>query len=332
MKKNNTLVGPLMQGFFLEHLLSHKNSSPQTIASYRDTFRLLLQFIHVQMKIEPVSLQITDMKAPVIILFLENLEKERHNSVRTRNVRLAAIRSFYRWVSLCNPENVALASSVLAIPTKRTNHKIISSLTRVEIDSILAAIDLKEWKGRRDHALFLTLYNTGARVSEIIRLRKNQIQFGESSFVHLLGKGRKERDIPIWKETADYLKRWFREVDGETSIAFPSARGKQLSRNGVNYLLKQIVDLAKVGCPTIGNKKISAHTLRHSTAMHLLQSGVDISIIALWLGHESIETTHIYLEADLETKERALQMLTPVGKKATRFKASDDVMAFLSSL
>ncbi|NQY74866.1 MAG: site-specific integrase, partial [Candidatus Margulisbacteria bacterium] len=228
MKNHDTLIGPLIQGFFLEHLLNHKNASPQTISSYRDTFRLLLQFIHKRQKISPVSLHITDMEAPLIIAFLDHLEKERNNTIRSRNGRLAAIRSFYRWVTLCNPENIALATRVLAIPTKRTSHRIVSSLSRDEIDALLATPDLKQWQGRRDHALFSTLYNTGARVSEIICLQRDQVQFGESSFIHLLGKGRKERDVPIWKETAINLKRWFREHDESTMIAFPSARGTRV--------------------------------------------------------------------------------------------------------
>lgn len=333
MKTTTALMGPLLQGFFVEHLLAHKHVSPQTVASYRDTFRLLLQFVHREQRIEPAVMSVKVLDAPVILAFLDNLEQERRCSARSRNVRLAAIRSFFRWVALRDPENVGLATRVLAIPTKRTDRELVSALSREEIDALLAAPDLSVWSGRRDQALLLTLYNTGARVSEITALRQEQFQFSASSFVQLTGKGRKERTIPLWTNTVSVLKAWFREAGSTpTAIAFPSARGKRLTRNGVDYILKQAVERTKSQCPSLAHKRVSPHVIRHCTGMHLLQSGVDISVIALWLGHESIETTHIYVEADLATKERALQKLAPVAAATPRFKAGDQVLAFLASL
>ena len=331
MSSATTSIGPLLQEFFVEHLLQHKHVSPQTIASYRDTFRLLLQYAHKQLKTEPAALKITALDASVILSFLDSLEQDRHNCIRSRNIRLAAIRSFFRWLTLGNPELVGMATRILAIPVKRTDRRLIHSLTRDEIDALLAAPDQSHWRGRRDSALMLTLYNTGARVSEITALHREHVQFGATTFVHLLGKGRKHRDIPLWPKTAQALKSWFREQSGAASpLAFPSARGQRLSRNGVDYILKQAI--ARASSPSLKSKRIHPHAIRHTTGSHLLQSGVDISVIALWLGHESIQTTHVYVEADLATKQRALEKLEPLGTNARRFKPRDEVLAFLSSL
>lgn len=331
--KTTTMIGPLLQSFFVEHLLAHKHVSPRTISSYRDAFRLLLQFVRDKTHIEPASLHLAALDAPVILSFLDHLETERHNSVRSRNARLAAIHSFFRWVALCEPEAVGMATRVLAVPLKRTDRLLVQSLTRVEIDALLAAPDRSQWRGRRDYALLLTMYNTGARVSEITALRQEQVQVGASSLVNLKGKGRKERSIPLWSNTARVLKTWFDELKPtHTPIAFPSHRGRQLSRNGVDYILQQAVDQAGSQCPSLIGKRISPHVVRHSTAMHLLQSGVDISLIALWLGHESIETTHVYIDADMATKERALEKLAPAEAASFRFKPSDSVLAFLQQL
>lgn len=280
MSSATTSIGPLLQAFFVEHLLQHKHVSPQTIASYLDTFRLLLQYAHKRLKVEPAALKITALDAPVILSFLDSLEQDRHNCIRSRNIRLAGIRSFFRWLALGNPELAGMATRMLAIPVKLTDRRLIHSLTRDEIDALLAAPDQSHWRGRRDSALLLTLYNTGARVSEITALHREHIQFGASTCVHLLGKGRKHRDIPLWPKTAKVLKAWFREQSGATTpLAFPSARGQRLSRNGVDYILKQAV--AKASCPSLKNKRIHPHAIRHTTGSHLLQSGVDISVIAL---------------------------------------------------
>lgn len=327
------LLGPLLQRFFAEHLVHHKRASLQTVASYRDTFRLLLQFVQKQCHIEPYALRVTDLDVPVILRFLDYLESERKNSVRSRNLRLAAIRTFSRLMAMREPAHVDLAARILAIPVKRSERKLVGYLTRVEIEAILAAPDLSKWQGRRDYALLLTLYNSGARVSELVSLQPSEVHFGSSNSVTLFGKGRKERTVPLWNKTARVLQNWFRELPAmSTTNAFPNARGGPLSRDGVNYILQLAVRRAAAACPSLASKKLSPHTVRHSTAMHMLQSGVDISVIALWLGHESTETTHTYIEADLTMKEKALEKTTPHAGRNTRFKASDPLLRFLAAL
>ena len=327
------LIGPLLQSFFAQHLLQHKKVSPLTIASYRDTFRLLLLFLKAQKQREPTKLTLLDLDATTILAFLDSLEQQRHTRVSSRNVRLAALRTFFRWVALREPAYIAQATSILAIPQKRTEKKLLQGLSRSEIEALLAAPDLTTWTGRRDHALLLTFYNSGARVSELIQLQRCQVTFGVHSLLQLHGKGRKERMVPLWTKTARILQAWFRELeDTKQPLAFPNARGQALSRDGVAYLLQQAVQRAVSHCPSLATKKISPHTLRHTTAMHLLQAGVDITVIALWLGHENTETTHLYVEADLQTKEKALEKLAPAGQPLKRYRATDEVLAFLSTL
>lgn len=333
MNDSAPLLGPLLQHFFAEHLLHHRSVSPQTVASYRDTFRLLLQFLQKEYHLEPASLRITNLDAPSILSFLDYLELKRKNSVRSRNLRLSAIRSFSRLVALREPSQVALVTRILAIPVKRCEHRLVGYLTRKEIDAILVAPDQSRWSGRRDHALLLTLYNSGARVSELINLDVSQIYFGASNYVTLLGKGRKQRTIPLWSNTARVLRKWFIELEKKSiTKAFPNARGGPISRDGVNYILQLAVGRAAITCTSLLTKTISPHTFRHSTAMHLLQAGVDMSVIALWLGHESIETTHCYIEADLAMKERALEKTNAYTGRSPKFKPSDSLMKFLTSL
>src|SRR5262249_42930935 len=265
MKQDSNQIGPLLQNFFVEYLCNQKRVSPQTIASYRDTFRLLLEFIRDQHKIEPSAASIKDLDVPLILSFLDHLEQSRHNSIRSRNLRLVAIRSFFRMVALRDPINVGQAASVLAIPVKRTDRQLVKSLSRAEMDAILAAPDLNQWSGRRDHALLLTLYNSGARVSEITALEQPQFSFGTQSFLHLYGKGRKERAVPLWTKTARALQAWFRELAGrQSSLAFVSARGRKLTRNGVDYILQQAVARAVNGCPSLREKKVTPHVVRHT--------------------------------------------------------------------
>ncbi len=333
MKQNSGRIGPLLQKFFVDYLCTQKRASPQTITSYRDTFRLLLEFIQEKRGIKPAILCVDDLDVPVILSFLDHLELSRKNSVSSRNLRLAAIRSFFRVVALCDPASVHQATRILAIPVKRADHKVVKALSRIEMEAILAAPDLTQWSGRRDHALLLTLYNSGARVSEILALEQSQFCFGTHSFLYLHGKGRKERTVPLWSKTARALQIWFRELAGDkNSLAFPSARRRKLTRNGIDYILQQAVTRAIPRCASLLEKNVTPHCLRHTTATHLLQSGVDLAVIALWLGHESIETTHMYLEADLETKQRALSKLAPAGAEVPRFKAKDEVLAFLATL
>lgn len=323
----------LVQAFFVEYLLNQKNASPRTVAAYRDAFRLLLRFIHETKGVQPAALSAADLDAPVILAFLDNIEQQRANCIRSRNARLAAIRSFFRFVQMQEPAGLAVASRVLAIPVKRTERKLVGYLTRSEIDAILSTADQTHWDGRRDHALLLTLYNSGARVSEIIGVRREDIALSAPASLKLHGKGRKERAVPLWAKTAKVLRTWLQEPgDGFSDLAFPSARGRRLSRHGVSYLLSRAAGRAAPACPSIRGKRVSPHLIRHSTAMHLLQAGVDPAVIALWLGHESVETTHGYVEADLTMTENALGKLTPAGSAPGRFKPADKLLAFLENL
>jgi integrase/recombinase XerD len=326
------LLGPLLQAFFAEHLLTHKEASPQTVAAYRDAFRLLLVFLRETTGTEPAALRLTDLDAPQILAFLDHLQTRRKNGARSRNARLAAMRSFFRFVTMREPSSLALASRVLAIPVKRCERPLVGYLTRPEVDALLTSSDRTTWAGRRDHALLLTLYNTGVRVSEIARLQRTQVQLGPSACIHLLGKGRKQRSVPLWPKTAQVLRAWFRPLSDAQGLAFPSARGQPMTRDGVAYVLERAVKVARGHFPTLLRKRVSPHVLRHTTAMHLLQAGVDLSVIALWLGHETIETTHGYLEADLATKERALAKLAPTATTVPRFRPDDALLGFLASL
>ena len=333
MKKELNLIGPLLQQFFVDYLCNQKRASRETVSSYRDTWRLLLKFVQHKRAIAPVALRVTDIDASTVLAFLDYLEDDRKNSIKSRNVRLAAIRSFFRLVALNDPASISHATSIIAIPTKRSEKRLVHFLSREEIDAVLAAPDLTQRNGRRDHALLLTLYNSGARASEITSLKRPQLPFGSSSFLRIQGKGRKERTVPLWSKTATALRHWLNEIASlPTDLVFPNSTGQQLTRNGLDYILQRAVEQATVNCGSLSSKKVTPHMLRHSTATHLLQSGVDISVIALWLGHESIETTHIYVEADLDTKEQALHKLVPAGSKVHRFKANDQILAFLASL
>jgi integrase/recombinase XerD len=329
-----TLVGPHLQRFFAEHLAVHKHASPRTVASYRDTFRLLLQFMQDTTGIAPTALPVAKIDADAILAFLNHVERNRRCSVRSRNARLAAFRGFFRFVSLHDPSCLGMATRIMAIPNKRFEKKLVGFLSRAEVKALIAAPDCSTWSGRRDHALLLALYNTGARISEIIGLRRRQLYLDAGhANIQLLGKGRKERVIPLWDETARVLRGWLREIDdAPDAIIFPSARSQPLSRDGADYILRRAVVKATASCPSLANKSVSPHVIRHSTAMHLLQSGVDLAVIALWLGHESIQTTNIYITADLASKEKALERLDPVPGRFSRYRPTDRLMAFLATL
>lgn len=326
-------LAPLIRAFFVDHLLQHKEVSPQTISTYRDGFRLLLGFLQQHRHVTPAAAALTDLDAPVVLAFLDHLEHQRHNSVRSRNARLATVRSFFRFVAFRVPEHVDLTTRVLAIPVKRTTRRLIHFLTREEMDAVLAACNQATWAGRRDHALLLTLYNTGARVSEMTALRRSDIRAGTTTVVHLQGKGRKDRVVPLWTRTARTLRHWCDELDSRPpDYAFPNAQRGRLTRHGIAYLLREAVARAAATCPSLVSKRVSPHVIRHTTAMHLLHAGVDFATIALWLGHEQLETTHMYVEADLTLKEQALDKLAPLGQRTRRFKADDTVLAFLATL
>jgi len=323
----------LLESFFTNRLMCQRKASPNTIASHRDTFRLLLKFAKQTLRKEPSKLMIEDLDATFIGQFLEYLEKQRGNAARTRNVRLAGIHSFFKYVALEEPNYSALAQRILAIPNKRFKHKPVEFLTRVEIDALLAAPNQSTWTGRRDKALLLLAVQTGLRVSELIGLRCDDIELGAGAHVRCTGKGRKERCTPLRKDAVVALRAWLKERKCDPSEPlFPNARGTQLSRDGVEYLLAKHVKVATKQCPTLRKKTISPHVLRHSTAMDLLQHGVDRTVIALWLGHEKIETTQVYIHADMKLKEQALNKVASKGVKLKRFRPDDELLEFLNSL
>lgn len=323
----------LLERFFTQRLMAQRRASSHTIGSYRDTFRLLLQFTQRQLHKAPSALSLADLNAPLIGAFLDELEKVRSNTARSRNLRLTAIRSFFRFAAYEEPAHAASIQRVLAIPNKRFEKKLVGFLTRPEIDVLLAAPDLSTWAGRRDRALMLLAIQTGLRVSEITALRRADIVFGTGAYVRCEGKGRKERCTPLTRQLAKVLGAWVGEASRHgADIVFPNAQGSRLSTDGVQYLLTKHLAVARTRCPSLQRKAISPHLLRHTAAMELLQAGVDCSVIALWLGHESIETTQIYLDANLALKQQALEKTTPVKSKAGRYRADDQLMQFLTTL
>jgi integrase/recombinase XerD len=323
----------LLESFFTQRLLSQKQVSPHTIASYRDTFRMLLDFAQKRLNKQPSCLALAEVDAPLITTFLEHLEKTRGNTARTRNLRLTAIRSFFNYAAYQEPAQSAQIQRVLAIPSKRQNRALVQFLTRPEIDTLLAVPDLTKWGGRRDHAFLLVAVQTGLRLSEMTGLRRPDVQLDTGAHVQCLGKGRKERCTPLTKLAVKVLKAWLREpAKNGSDFLFPNARGGRLSADGVQYLLAKHLLVARQKSPALRQKRVSPHVLRHSAAMELRQAGVDPSTIALWLGHESIETTQIYMDADLALKEKALSKTTPINDKAGRYRPSDSLLAFLKSL
>jgi integrase/recombinase XerD len=326
-------VSRLLQGFFTDRLVRQRQASPHTIAAYRDTFRLLLEFAQERLAKPPAILGLEDLDAPLIGAFLDHLEKQRGNGARTRNARLAAVHSFFRYAALQEPGYSAITQRVLAMPSKRHARKLVGFLTPTEVDALLAAPDRACWMGRRDYALLLLAVQTGLRVSELIGLRRQDLVFGVGAHVRCDGKGRKERCTPLRRESARVLRDWLRESPADpSSPLFPNARGGQLSRDGVQYLLAKHTEVARRKCSSLKNKRVSPHVLRHSTAMELLRHGVDHSVIALWLGHESPETTQIYLAADLALKQKALAKAGPSNARSARFRPGDALLAFLRGL
>ena len=323
----------LLQDFFLRRLIEQRGVSARTVESYRDAFELLLTFAGRRTGKVPSALSLADLDAPLVLDFLDHLESERRNSARTRNARLAAIRSFMAHASVRDPASLPVTQRVLAIPAKRFDQPVLGYLTRDEVAAVLAAPDRSTWSGQRDAVLLATMYNTGARVSKITGLRIRDVLLDREAAVHLHGKGRKERVIPLWKSTAAELRRWLRRI-GEDPAApvFPNRAGRPLGRSGVRDRLERASSAAAQRCPSPNGRRVSPHTLRHTCAMHLLQSGVDLAVIALWLGHADPATTHQYLEADLAAKEAALQLLTAPAQQVTRYQAKDKLLAFLEEL
>ncbi len=326
-------LAPTLQAFFTDRLIRQRQASPNTIAAYRDAFKLLLAFVAQHCGKTPSQLDIADLNAETIASFLDYLEHDRHNSVSTRNARLAAIRSLFRFAALRHPEHAADIERVLAIPSKRFDRALIDYLTDPEIDALLAAPDPTTWTGRRDLVLIALAIQTGLRLSELISLRCGDLHFGTGAHVACHGKGRKDRITPLTRDTVGMLHGWLTERAGQPDDPlFPSRRGSPLSRDAIERRLAIYTTSAAPGCPTLHGKKISAHVLRHTAAMRLLHAGIDTSVIALWLGHENVETTQIYLHADLALKERAIARITPPNSTPGRYRAPDAVLAFLDEL
>jgi site-specific recombinase XerD len=323
----------LLESFFTQRLMRQRQASPHTIASYRDTWRLLLQFIQKRLHKAPSTLALEDIDAPLITAFLDELEKVRGVTARTRNLRLTAVHSFFRYAAFEAPSTSAQIQRVLAIPAKRFTRALVPFLTRQEVDALLAAPDQRTWSGRRDHALILLAVQTGLRLSELTALRREDLHVGTGAHVRVIGKGRKERCTPLSKNTRAVLAAWVREPAlAPTQPLFPNARGGRLSAHGVHYVLAKHVAAAASLCPSLKHKRVSPHVLRHTTAMDLLQEGTEQIAIALWLGHESIETTQVYLDADLELKQRILDKTTPPNGKPGRYRPDDKLLAFLKDL
>ena len=326
-------LAALLEGFFPRRLMQQRQASAHTIASYRDTFRLFLRFAQKRLKTAPSALDLEQLDAPLIAAFLADLEQERGVGARSRNLRHSAIRSFFQYAVFESPGHASLIQRVLAIPSKRCTRKQVCHLTREEVEALLAAPDRSTWSGRRDHVLLLLAVQTGLRLSELTGLRTTDVRLGSAAYVHVLGKGRKERCTPLAKQTQAALRSWMdRDLGPEPVTLFPSARGGRLSADGVQYIVAKHVATATKVCPSLARKRVTPHVLRHTTAMDLLQAGVDRSVIAMWLGHESLETTQIYLDADLTLKEHVLDKVAPPNVRARRYRPDDQLMAFLSGL
>jgi integrase len=323
----------LLQSFFTDRLLKQRRASPHTVAAYRNTFRLLLRFAAGRLGRAPSQLMLADLDAAFLGDFLDHLERERSNTARSRNARLAALHSFFRYVALTEPTHALLCQRILAIPSKRFERGIVEFLDEKEVEALLDVPDPGTWIGRRDRALLLVAVQTGLRVSELTALRRQDVTFGTGAHVRCHGKGRKLRCTPLRRDVTRVLQAWLREHPPEPDApVFPSCRGGRMSEDAVERLVAKHVAAARHRCPSLGGKRVTPHTLRHTAAMGLLQKGVDRSVIALWLGHESIETTQVYLHADLRLKEKALARTASSGQVPGRYRPNDALLTFLEGL
>ena len=322
-----------LQRFFTERLTSQLSASQNTVASYRDTFRLLLKYASDHLGRAPTNLQVADIDADLVGNFLCSIETARGNATRSRNVRLSAIRSFFKYVAINEPQLLHHCQRVLAMPSKRHEKRTIDYLNRDEIEALIATPDLTTWYGQRDHTLLLLAVQTGLRVSELISLTCGDVVLGTGAHVRCMGKGRKERSTPLRKDSVTALRNWLTECGGDKSKPlFVSNRGDRLSRDAVEQLVRKYVEMASSKCATLKGKRVTPHVLRHSAAMQLLQNGVDRTIIALWLGHESVETTQVYIHADIKLKEQAMEKTKPVTAPSGRYRPNDELLAFLEAL
>jgi integrase/recombinase XerD len=322
-----------LQRFFSERLAMQLHASPNTVASYRDTFRLLLKYASDRLGRAPTALQIADIDADLVGDFLTFVETRRGNGARSRNTRLSAIRSFFAYVAVNEPQLLHHCQKVLAMPSKRYEKRTIDYLTHAEIEALIGAADLATRSGRRDRMLLLLAVQTGLRVSELINLTCGDVALGTGAHVRCMGKGRKERSTPLRKDCVQALRVWLSERGGaDSEPLFVSNRGDRLSRDAVERIVRKHVKLASDACPTLKGKRVSPHVLRHSAAMQLLQNGVDRTVIALWLGHESVESTQMYVHADIQIKEQAMAKTTPVAVSPGRYRPNDQLLAFLEGL
>jgi site-specific recombinase XerD len=323
----------LLQRFFTDRLTGQLQASPNTIASYRDTFRLLLRYASQRHNREPVKLRIEDLDSSLVGEFLAHVENVRKNSARSRNTRLAAIRSFYRFVALHEPEHALHCQRVLAMPSKRYTRRPIDFITSPEIKALISTPDQTMWLGRRDRTILLLALQTGLRVSELIGLRCRDIVLGPGAHVTCAGKGRKQRCTPLRRDSASLLEAWLKERNGRPDEpVFTTIRGDRLSRDAMEHIVQKHVTAASRACTSLAGKRVTPHVLRHSAAMELLQNGVDRSVIALWLGHESIETTQVYIHADMRLKEKALARVASTDARPGRYRPDDTLLSFLESL
>jgi site-specific recombinase XerD len=324
-----TTVAATVQAFFTERLISQRQASPHTVSAYRDTIRMLLLFASGRTTKQLSKLDFADTDATTVAAFLDHLEHERANSTRSRNARLAAIHSLFAFAALHHPEHSADIARVLAIPAKRADHRTIEFLTPEETDELLEQPDRNTRTGRRDHTMLHLAAQTGLRASELTALRRRDIHLGSGPHVNCMGKGRKRRVTPLTAQSVELLRAWMTERGGEPDdVVFPTSRGTALSHDALAQRLARYV----ARCPRLDGRTITPHVLRHAAAMRLLHAGVDITVIALWLGHESVATTQIYLRADMELKQRALDRTTPTGTKPGRYKPPDRLLAFLEAL
>ena len=328
-----TALAPVLQAFFTDRLIAQRRASPHTIAGYRSTFRVLLGFAAAQTGKKPSALDIADLDASLIAAFLDHLEHQRQCTIRTRNWRLAAIHSLFAYAAPHHPEHAATIQRVLAIPTKRHERTLVTWLTEPEVDALFAAPDRGTWAGRRDHAMLVLATQTGLRISELIGLSHSDVTLGPGAHVRCMGKGRKERATPLTGLTVAVFRGWLTEHRGDpTDPLFPTRTGTRLSNDAIEHRLAAHLATARAGCPSLRAKHVTMHTLRHTAAMRLLHAGVDVAVIALWLGHEQIATTHIYLHADMNQKERAIARVTPPNTVPGRYQPPDPLLAFLDSL
>lgn len=328
-----TALAPTLQTFFTDRLIRQRNASPHTITSYRDTWRLLLAFTAERTGRPPSELDLADLDASLVAAFLDHLERDRGNTIRTRNTRLAAIHSLFRYAALTHPEHAESISRVLAIEPKRFDHAIVNYLTDPEVDAVLEACDQSTWTGRRDHTMLILGIQTGLRISELIALTRSDVHLGAGPHVACHGKGRKDRITPLTTITRDMLRNWLAEAPTDPDApVLPTRQGRRLSRDAIEHRIALYTQRASIACPSLESKAVTAHVLRHTAAMRLLHAGVDISVIALWLGHASPETTQIYLHADMTIKEKALARTRPVGARRGRYKPPDTLLAWLESL